>query len=199
LSNNRRRRITGGLLAVGLSTGVALATTPGVASADSSTDPWIDQLLSGLPVSEPAATLDMQVSIDGTDLFPTAGNTATAISLANGNIAIAIGDGANAYASGGVAFADGANSNALAGDGGGDTAWVFGDNSTAEAGFGGSNDSAWVFGDNSTADAGFGPPSSIPLDPFEFANNDDFAAAFGAMLHASATAGSGMVDVLPSL
>ncbi|HTZ13178.1 MAG TPA: hypothetical protein VMC78_06085 [Mycobacterium sp.] len=197
MNSNRSRYIAGGLLAAGLSIGAAVATP--VASADPSSDPWIDQLLSGLSLPAPAAALDMQVSIDGTDLFPTAGNTAAAISLANGGIAIAIGNGANAYADGGVAFADGANSNALVGDGGGDSAWVFGANSTAEAGFIGSNDSAWVFGDNSTADAGFGPPSSTPLNPFEFSNNYDFAAAFGDMLHATATSGSNMVDILPSL
>ena len=177
MNSNRSRYIAGGLLAAGLSIGAAVATP--VASADPSSDPWIDQLLSGLSLPAPAAALDMQVSIDGTDLFPTAGNTAAAISLANGGIAIAIGNGANAYADGGVAFADGANSNALVGDGGGD--------------------SAWVFGDNSTADAGFGPPSSTPLNPFEFSNNYDFAAAFGDMLHATATSGSNMVDILPSL
>jgi hypothetical protein len=198
MNSNRSRYIAGGLLAVGLSIGAALAAAP-LASADPSSDPWIDQLLSGLSVPDPAATLDMQISIDGTDLFSTAGNTATATSLANGGIAIAMGNGANAYADGGVAFADGANSSALVGDGGGDSAWVFGANSTAEAGFIGSDDTAWVFGANSTADAGFGPPSSTSMNPFEFSNNYDFAAAFGDMLHATATSGSNVTDILPSL
>jgi len=94
MNSNRSRYIGGGLLAVGLGIGAALSATPGVASADPSSDPWIDQLLSGLSVPDPAATLDMQVSIDGTDLFPTAGNTATASSPAGmGDIAIAIGNG----------------------------------------------------------------------------------------------------------
>src|SRR5260370_3641773 len=52
-------------LAVGLGIGAALAATPGVASAD-----------------------DFQISIDGMDLFPTAGNTATATS-GMGDFAIA--------------------------------------------------------------------------------------------------------------
>lgn len=71
-----------GLLAVGLGIGAALAATPGIASADASTD-WlssIDQLLGSLSAPATTSSLDMQVSIDGTDLFPTAGNTATAAS-----------------------------------------------------------------------------------------------------------------------
>jgi hypothetical protein len=167
-------------------------------------DAFFDQLLGD---SAPAATLDMQVSIDGTDLFPTAGNTATATSDM-GDIAIAIGNGAEANAtdatgsSGDFAFADGANSLAEAGFndpyGGNDSAWVFGANSTAEAGFIGSGDTAVVFGANSTADAGFGEQPS-QFFPFGFPNDSDLAAAFGDMLHAVATSGSGLVDIVPSL
>ncbi len=80
-------------LAVGLGIGAALAATPGVASAD-----------------------DFQISIDGMDLFPTAGNTATATTVAGEfGLAIAMGDGASATAvdgSGNYAFADGAGSTA---------------------------------------------------------------------------------------
>jgi hypothetical protein len=118
VSNNPVRCIAGGLLAVGLSAGAA-AAIPGAAAADSSTD-WlssIDQLLGGPSTPGQAATLDMQVSIDGKDLFSTAGNTATATSD-RGDIAIAVGNGAEAHAFGGVddfAFADGANSVAEAG------------------------------------------------------------------------------------
>jgi hypothetical protein len=127
-------RITGtvgtaadGLLAVGLGIGAALAATPGVASADSSTDPfwWIGGMDPGdLSVPAQTSALDMQVSIDGFDLFPTAGNTATATSDM-GDIAIAIGNGANALATAGMfdsAFADGTNSFAEAG--GGSTGFV---------------------------------------------------------------------------
>jgi hypothetical protein len=80
-----------GMLAVGLGIGAAVAST-GTASAD-----------------------DFQISIDGFDLFPTAGNTATAIS-GMGDIAIAFGASSDAVADGGVgdeAFAD----NGLAGAG----------------------------------------------------------------------------------
>jgi hypothetical protein len=172
-------------LAVGLGIGAALASSPGVASADPSTEPsWIDQLVGGLsvPAADPAQALDMQVSIDGTDLFPTAGNTATATSTM-GNIAIAIGNGADASATdatgdtGDFAFADGANS-------------------SAEAGFNGGGDSAVVFGANSTAEAGFGIPASLPLFPFAIPSSFDLAAAFGDMLHASAS-GLFMTDIVP--
>jgi hypothetical protein len=81
------------MLAVGLGIGATVAATPGVASAD-----------------------DIQISIDGVDLFPIAGNTATAVSQA-GDMAIAMGNGAEAVADGGMfdtAFADGTNSIALA-------------------------------------------------------------------------------------
>jgi hypothetical protein len=192
-------------LAVGLGIGAALASSPGVASADPSTEPsWIDQLLGGLsvPAADPAQALDMQVSIDGTDLFPTAGNTATATSTM-GNIAIAIGNGADASATdatgdtGDFAFADGANSTAESGfNGGGDSAVVFGANSTAEAGFIGGFDSAVVFGANSTAEAGFGIPASLPLFPFAIPSSFDLAGAFGDMLHASAS-GLFMTDIVP--
>jgi hypothetical protein len=172
-----------GLLAVGLGIGAALAATPGLASADPSTDPfsWIDQLLGGLSVPAQTSALDMQVSIDGTDLFPTAGNTATATSDM-GDIAIAIGNGADAYAasgSGDFAFADGANS-------------------IAEAGILGDFDSALVFGANSTADAGFGVEPGV-LDPFGVYHNFDLAAAFGDMLGANAINGDFMVDIQPPL
>src|ERR1700722_16384571 len=102
-----------GMLAVGLGIGAALASTPQMASADTSTDPfsWIDQALGGLavPAADAAAPLDIQVSISGIDLFSTVDNTATANSVF-GDIAIAIGNGAVTDSSGGFlnfAFADG--------------------------------------------------------------------------------------------
>ena len=106
-----------GLLAVGLGIGAAVASTPGVASADSSTD-WlssIDQLLVGLsvPAADPAQALDMQVSIGGLDLFTYVNNSAIALT-GPGDIAIAIGNGSYADAgevgsTGDFAFADGTN------------------------------------------------------------------------------------------
>jgi hypothetical protein len=189
MNSNRSRYIPGGLLGVALGIGAALAT-PGVASADPSTDPylWIDQLLGGLSVPAQTTTLDMQVSVDGADLFPTTGNTATATSD-TGDIAIAIGNGAEANATGGsgdFAFADGANS-------------------TAEAGFIGDFDSAVVFGANSSAEAGFGSVFTLPgecISAFcdvDVPHDFDLAAAFGDMLNASATTGNFLTDILPSL
>jgi hypothetical protein len=131
---------------------------------------------------------DMQISIDGFDLFPTAGNTATATSDA-GDIAIAIGSGADADATGGI----------------GDFAYVDGANSIAEAGHNGDFDTALVSGANSTAEAGFGvcgllcafpPIGGIPL-PFN--NEFDTAAAFGNALNADATSGSFVTDIQPAI
>jgi hypothetical protein len=96
-----------GMLAVGLGIGAAVASTPGVARAD-----------------------DFQISIDGMDLFPTVGNTATAFS-GSGDIAIAFGNGASASAVGGTgdfALASGSGADALAG---GVTSDTGADNDTA--------------------------------------------------------------------
>jgi hypothetical protein len=141
---------------------------------EGSIDGFFDQLF-------PAQTsaLDMQVSIDGFDLFPTAGNTATA-SSGPLDIAIAIGNGAQSSAGAppvgtlgifDVAFADGASSGALSQAGDFDSAIVIGANSTAEAG------GNFCF----------------------FCGPDDFdlAAAFGDMLHASALGGFFLVDIPP--
>lgn len=109
-----------GVLAVGLGIGAAWAHTS-VASADSSTD-WlssIDSLLTGGALPAPAATSDFQISFNGTDLFPTAGNEATATTVAGQfGLAIAFGNGASATAEGGTgdyALADGTNALANAG------------------------------------------------------------------------------------
>src|ERR1700733_15487510 len=82
-------------LLTGLGIGAALASTPGAASADSSTD-WsssIDQLLGGwsVPVADAAQALDMQISIGGTLLFPYVDNTAIAMA-GPGGIAIPLGE-----------------------------------------------------------------------------------------------------------
>jgi hypothetical protein len=150
--------------------GAALAATPWVASADPSSD-WlssIDQVLGGLsvPAADPAQALDMQISIDGTDLFPTAGNIATATS-GMGDIAIAIGNGASASATGGIfdsAFAVGnsapvgdviGHTAATTEDGNFDDASAIGTFSVAFAGHG-NGDSAIVFGNLGSAFAGWG-------------------------------------------
>jgi hypothetical protein len=191
MNSNRSQRIP---LALGTAAGALLAVGlgVGVASAEPSTDPytWSDQLIGGLPApAQTTSALDMQISIDGTDLFPTAGNTATATSD-SGDIAIAIGNGANASAINGLgdfAFADGANS-------------------TAEAGYGGAFDSAVVFGANGSAEAGFYgvgvpvfPCAEIICGVTEILPPDfDTAAVFGPMLTADAT-GFFTTDVVPSL
>src|SRR5271166_2013937 len=109
-----------GMLAVGLGVGAAVVHSP-VAAADSSTD-WlssIDSFLTGGALPAPAATSDFQISFNGTDLFPTAGNEATATTVAGQfGLAIAFGDGASATAEGGTgdyALADGTNALADAG------------------------------------------------------------------------------------
>jgi hypothetical protein len=214
-------------LAVGLGIGAALAATPGVASADPSTDPFssIDQLLGGLSVPAQTSALDMQVSIDGLDLFPTAGNTATAAS-GLGSIAIAIGNEsfAGAGPDGGIfdvafadgtfsnadadtssfdaAFADGTDSQAFAGTDGGifDAAVADGASSNADADLG-SFDSAFVDGTNSYADAGGIETGCTPflLDciPIYTPGSFDLAAVTGDMLHAIATGGNFLTDIVP--
>jgi hypothetical protein len=161
MNSNRNHRWAGG---VGIAAGAALIGLAPAARAD-----------------------DMQISIDGTDLFPTAGNTAMATSD-TGDIAIAIGNGADADATGGV----------------GDFAYVDGANSIAEAGHNGDFDTALVSGTNSTAEAGFGVcgiecafpvPGGIDLTPhYEF----DTAAVFGNGFSADATSGSFVTDIQPA-
>lgn len=178
-------RAAGGLLAVGLSIGAALAT-PGVASADSSTDPhsWIDHLLGGLSVPAQTTASDIQISISGINLFPVTADSPFAGS-GPGDIAIAIGPGAFAYAGDpgtfDVAFADGADSNAISGAGIFDSAIADGANSTADAGgTGGGCIITFVI-------------ECTPETPGSF----DLAADFGDM-HASAI-GNFLTDILPSL
>lgn len=86
-----------GMLAVGLGLGAAVAATPGIASA----------------------TTDIDISIDGVDIF-NGGGSATAES-AMGDMAIAIGPNSNALAEGGFgdfasAFSTGIGAQAVAGD-----------------------------------------------------------------------------------
>jgi len=204
------------MLAAGLGIGAALACTPAVASADSSTElsptelADIDQLLRLL--FDPTGA-DMQVSIDGMDLFPTAGNTATATS-GMGDIAIAVGDGANATSAGSsfilplgdgigdIVIADGTNSTAEAAVlGGANFDFVFADgtNSLANAELGANLDIASAVGTGSQSEVGVG-------DSFDIASadgtnssasvglgNGDLAFANGT--DSSATAGVGNGDL----
>ena len=153
-----------GMFAVGLGVGATVGSTPGIASADG---------------------LDFQISIDGYDLLPTAGNSATATS-GMGDIAIAFGNGANAEAPTGLgtfAFADGINAVAFAGGGDYNTAIDIGNNTTglipidADSSVGalalagdGNDDLAVIIGNNSEATAS----GDILESGYESSNNIAF-------------------------
>jgi hypothetical protein len=158
-----------GVLAVGVGIGVAVGAS-GVASAD-----------------------DFQISIDGYDLFPTAGNSALAYS-GSGDIAIAYGDNSYADAEGGTGdFAEsiGTGAQSAAGSAGGsdvsndDTAIDIGNNDAA--GYGafaihGDGDTAIVNAPDSYAGSGStsfdttltgSHDTALILDPF--GTGQDFA------------------------
>jgi hypothetical protein len=208
---NARRLGQLGMLAVGVGIGSAMAAAPGVASADnsqvvSSIDP------SGLfPAADPAQSLDFQVSIDGMDLFPTAGNSAIAFS-GTGDMAIAFGAGAQAFAEGGYgnyATADGTDAFAEAGYGGNtgnnfDYASASGTDAVAQAGndptsefadasTGNSFDSAIASGNDATAFGGFEGSFDSATATGNLANanagdngSDDFGLAIGGNTDAEA-------------
>jgi hypothetical protein len=108
-----------GLLAIGWSVGAALASSPGMASADSSTD-WlasIDSLLGGGALPALSSGSNLAISYDGVSLLQE-GNATAITNAGQYGLAIANGDGAYAYAGGGlgdVAQAQGTNAFALAG------------------------------------------------------------------------------------
>lgn len=171
-----------GMLAVGLGIGAAVAHTP-VASADTTTD-WLsslDSLLIGaVPAADPAATTDFQISFNGTDLFPTLGNEATATTVAGQfGLAIAFGDGASATAEGGTgdyALASGTDALAKAGDStvgatgsSFDTAVDIGNNTT-DAGTSGAPDGAYAGAGSLIGGAVSGTGSSND-SAYDFGNN----------------------------
>jgi hypothetical protein len=135
-----------GILAVGIGIGGAVASMPGIAAADSSSD-WlsaVDGFFSGgaLSAADSTPALNLAISFDGMSLFQD--GTAYAYSGTNGDIAIANGAGSTAYAYGADNYAsvDGTDSHAIAGG-------------YSDAAAGGSSDNtAFVFGDNSTGFAG---------------------------------------------
>jgi hypothetical protein len=142
------------------------------------------------------AVPDMQVSIDGIDLFPTAGNAATASSTF-GDMSVAIGVGATASADdgfGNLAYADGTGDFASAGIASSsvlNSAWAFGTDSGAHAGFGGSFDTAVTSGTGSLADAGFGTNNDFDTavagnGDSALATHDSFNTVFNPPLPASA-------------
>jgi hypothetical protein len=139
------------------------------------------------------SALDVQISIDGTDLFPTAGNTATATS-GTSDIAIAIGNGSVADATGGTgdfALADGTNSDAGAGGtspfggdgvGSNDIAIDVGNNNGTLLG------ANAIGGDNVAIDIGNEIGDNLGANASPSAGSFDFAGVFGN--NDTATAGS---------
>ncbi|MBV8862175.1 MAG: hypothetical protein JO082_08535, partial [Mycobacterium sp.] len=114
-----------GMLAVGLGIGAAVASTPGTAAADSSSD-WlssVDSLVSGaLPAPAGPSALNLDVSWDGYTLYDSGGSAYAYTGVAgNGNYDFAIASGADstAVAQGGYfdsALANGTYALAEAGD-----------------------------------------------------------------------------------
>jgi hypothetical protein len=160
-----------GILAVGIGIGGAVASMPGIAAADSSSD-WlslVDVFLSGgaLSAADSTPELNLAISFDGMSLFQD--GTAYAYSGPNGDIAIANGAGSTAYAYGvnNYASVDGTDSHAIAGgysdaiagSSANNTAFVFGDSNTGLAGTTdaanpGSFNYAIIFGNGNEAFAG---------------------------------------------
>jgi hypothetical protein len=154
-----------GILAAGVGIGAAVASMPGIASADSSTD-WLssmDSLLGGaFPAAGTSSGLNLAISEDGVTLFQE--GTAHAYSGTNGDYAIADGAGstATAYGAGNYADVDGTDSSAVAGGAtaagaagsSDDTAFVDGNDSTAFAGGAGTSDYSEIFGNNDGAFSG---------------------------------------------
>jgi hypothetical protein len=168
-----------GIVAVGLGIGAALASTPGIATADSSTD-WlssIDTLLASGPLAaaDTSAT-NLAISIDGITLLQE--GTAQAYSGPT-DFAIAYGAGttATAYGTGDYAYAEGTDSSATAGG------------TTAADGAGGTFDSAFLYGDNSTAFAGGTAADPGTFDSAIVIGNSDLASSGGD------AAGPGSYDV----
>lgn len=194
-----------GMLAVGLAIGAAAGSTPGIASADSSTDPY--SWLAGLDLSDPASStsgLNLAISIDGYSLIQDGSAYADSTS---GNIAIAYGDDAIAASLGGdgdVAEAAGTNAYAISGGSSGsnfDTAIDIGNNSPstslspdgayANAGYPpGSYDSAIDIGNNSTAYSSIGNN-----DLASVVGNNSSAYAGGDLTYGAATGDNDVATV----
>jgi hypothetical protein len=150
-----------------------------------------------------ASADDIQISIDGMDLFPTTGNTATATS-GMGDIAIAIGNGSEAQAGAGNAFgetltpgkfdiavANGTDSFASAGQGNFDSA--FADGTSSLAGVGGDNN---ILSNGDWA-AALGPDANAEAGVFSAASQNDAALVFDPFgtLGSTAESGDGNFDL----
>jgi hypothetical protein len=193
-----------GFLVAGMGVGAAVAATPGIASADSLSDPF--SWLAGLDPfpAAGAPALDLQISIDGHDLLPTTDNSATATS-GMGDIAIAFGSGSTAQAGVGtdlgeplspgefdIAVANGTDSFAASGVGNFDSAFANGTSSfAAVGGFNGvlsNGDLGMAWGPSTDAESGVfstvpgGNDVALVVDPF-------------GTLGSSASAGDGKFDL----
>ncbi|HEX4390529.1 MAG TPA: hypothetical protein VH084_03175 [Mycobacterium sp.] len=176
-----------GLLAAGVGIGAAFASMPAIASADTSSD-WLSAVDSFLSSAAPAAdttpALNLAISIDGMSFQS---GDATAFSGPDGDIAIANGAGASAYAFGtnNYASVDGTGSSAVAGGydaamasgSHDDTAFAFGSNDLAYAGGDGASnpgafDYAVIFGNNDTALSGGDAAGSGSYDGAYVEGND---------------------------
>jgi hypothetical protein len=102
---NARRVGRLGILAVGLGIGAAVASTPGIASADTpGTDPfsWLAGLDPGEAAALPAASpFDLDISVDGFTLLDLGTPGAATATSGMGDIAIAFGADSTATAEGG--------------------------------------------------------------------------------------------------
>jgi hypothetical protein len=150
-------------LAVGFGVGAAVASTPGIATADA---------------------LDFQISIDGYELLPMADNGATATS-SFGDIAIAFGHGATAFAvdgNGDFAEAIGTGANADSSFGSGNIAEAIGINAGAFAGQNHTSDfdTAIDIGDNSTGGGAFAEFGSGNLAFVDAANSHAYSGGDSA-------------------
>jgi hypothetical protein len=182
-----------GMLAVGLGMGAAVASTPGIASAD--------------PFSFDFN--DIAISFDGTTLFSEGSAYADSGSAGEFNFAFADGTDAYATAAGGngdTAIAIGSNSGAEAGidyfggSGSNDFAYVLGDNSYAFA----DGDLSGTVGNNDIAAVidPFGAVGSDASSGGDVLTNGDFdlAAVFGDGLSSEdADGGNYLVDILPTV
>ncbi len=203
-----------GVLAVGLGVGAAVASAPGIASADSSTDWWSDLLgAAAVPIFS-TPVLNLAISVDGYSLLQDGNASATS---GTGDFAIASGYGAEASAVGGlgdVAEASGTDAAAAAGGASGDTfdiAVDIGDNAHgspdapsvpadhvlgAYAGDGvGSSDTAIALGNSDFDVAGVGSNDSASVIA-----NDSFVNAGGDLTNASLTGNHDIAtvfDILP--
>jgi hypothetical protein len=192
------------MLAIGLGIGGAIASSPGIASADASTD-WLSAVDSFVSAGAfPAADtpeLNLAISFDGMSLFQD--GTAYAYTGTDGDIAIANGAGSTAYAFGTNNYASvdgvgstavaGANSDALAGGSSDNTAFVFGDHSfgwagTTVASNPGNFNYAVIFGNNDGAWAGGNEVGSGSYDGAYVEGND--------LGTANAQGGDYMADIL---